>query len=96
MDEVSKKFNSQQKVLRYGDKTYKIFKDGTMQSYTNPLRNLKSKNYFPFILRAKCYPVTKTVRNLKKKKKDVGRRPQPQQQWSPSGFRDSAGPRKLV
>lgn len=69
MDEVSKKFNSQQKVLRYGDKTYKIFKDGTMQSYTNPLRNLKSKNYFPFILRAKCYPVTKTVRNLKKKKK---------------------------
>jgi hypothetical protein len=72
MDEVSKKFNSQQKVLRYGDKTYKIFKDGTMQSYTNPLRNLKSKNYFPFILRAKCYPVTKTVRNLKKKKKTLG------------------------
>ncbi|EDL10733.1 mCG67650, partial [Mus musculus] len=26
----------------------------------------------------------------------LGRRPQPQQQRSPSGFRDSAGPRKLV
>jgi hypothetical protein len=26
----------------------------------------------------------------------LGRQPQPQQQQSPSGFRDSAGPRKLV